>query len=152
MSWTARSPTRYLSLRTGLTLSIRVRDVSGRPIPSATGTLGLMLDNKGWNLSRTPARADEQGRIEMTALPHGWNYTATVTSRGFSAIRASVPIQATLTNYLECPPPCSVSPTRSADISHFRVSEVLIDNRRLTSSRPQSRLQVGAPDCRHFVD
>jgi hypothetical protein len=93
-----------LSLQPGLTLSIKVQDADGRPIPSATEALAFKLENTDWSLRRIPARADEHGVVEIKALPQGLIYSASITSRGFSTETVEAPLEATLTNHLELPP------------------------------------------------
>ena len=88
-----------LSLEPGLTLSVQAQDVNGRPIPSATETLDVM----GWNLSRIPLKADEQGLIEIKALPQGRAYSATITSRGYNVAKAQAPAEETQTTHFEFP-------------------------------------------------
>jgi hypothetical protein len=93
-----------LRLNPGLTISVKAQDADGRPIPSATGTLAFKGEYSQWSLSRVPARADEQGRIEFRGLPQGLSYITSVTSRGYSTETAEAPLEATRTNRLELPP------------------------------------------------
>ena len=88
-----------LSLQPGLTLSVKVQDVNGKPMPSARATFVFMY----WNLSQIPAVADEQGLIEIKALPQGRRYTATVTSRGYNAAEFQAPAEKTQTNHFDFP-------------------------------------------------
>jgi protocatechuate 3,4-dioxygenase beta subunit len=88
-----------LTLQPGLTLSVKAQDVNGNPIPSAWGTLALM----NWNLSTTPVMADDQGVIQITALPQGRPYSATITARGYSVAKVNATAEQTQTNRLDFP-------------------------------------------------
>jgi protocatechuate 3,4-dioxygenase beta subunit len=88
-----------LSLQPGLTLSVKVQDANGQPLPSATASLALT----NWDLSRTPERADEQGLIEIKALLQGRAYSATIAARGYNVARIRVPAEETETTRFEFP-------------------------------------------------
>jgi hypothetical protein len=88
-----------LNLQPGLTLSVKVQDTNGRPIPSAWETLAFM----NLSLNQNRALADGQGLIEITALPKGLAYSAIINSRGFSVARVRVPAEQTRTTHIELP-------------------------------------------------
>lgn len=93
-----------LTLQPGLTLAVKALDANGAPIPSATEILSVMVGRTAWTLSRVPARADEQGLIEITALPRGLPYRASITSRGFNVVTAQATAEQTQTNRFDFPP------------------------------------------------
>ena len=96
-----------LSLEPGLTLSVKAKDAGGMPVTSATATFAFM----GWSLNpvspraddSSRIRADEEGLIEMNALPQGRLYTAAITSRGYSVTNVQVPAEKTKTTHFEFP-------------------------------------------------
>jgi hypothetical protein len=74
-----------LRLKPGVTLSVRVQDVNGNPIPAATATFSLGSGSQDQRVNQTPIKADEQGIIEIRALPQGFKYTATITAKGYGS-------------------------------------------------------------------
>jgi len=92
-----------LTLQPGLTLSVKAQDVNGLPIPSAMENLSVVVARTGWPLNRIPARAGEQGLIEINALPQGLSYRATITSRGLSVATVQATAEQTRTNRLDFP-------------------------------------------------
>jgi hypothetical protein len=93
-----------LTLQPGLTLAVKAQDANGLPVPSATEILSVMVGRTAWTLSRVSARADEQGLIEINALPQGLSYRANITSRGFSVATAQASAEQTRTNRFQFPP------------------------------------------------
>ena len=74
-----------LRLKPGVTLSVRVQDVNGNPIPSATATFSFRSGSQDQRVNQTPIKADEQGIIEIRALPQGFMYTANITAKGYGS-------------------------------------------------------------------
>jgi hypothetical protein len=67
-----------LTLQPGLTLSVKVQDMNGKPIPTATETLTVWSGLAEFQFNQIPYRADDQGMIEITALPQGRHYSAAI--------------------------------------------------------------------------
>ena len=90
-----------LTLQPGLTLTVKVQDADGKPIPTAMGT--LVVRDAGWNLNQMPVMADDQGLIEIKGLPPGQHYSGTITSRGYGLVNVDAPIEVTKTTHFELP-------------------------------------------------
>jgi protocatechuate 3,4-dioxygenase beta subunit len=74
-----------LKLQEGLTLAVKVQDVNGKPLPTATESLAIWAGNMSMSFNQLPAWADDQGVIEIKALPQGRRYYATVTAKGYGS-------------------------------------------------------------------
>jgi protocatechuate 3,4-dioxygenase beta subunit len=120
-----------LRLDPGCTISLTVRDMSGRPIPSALATLALVMTNSQWAITRGHARADERGRIEIKGVPQGMSYRCIVTSRGFGMVTAVMSPGATLTPRREIPPAV-------LKVADYRVAGRVFDR----DNKPSARLTV----------
>ena len=92
-----------MTLRAGLTLSVHVRDTKGNPIPNAIESLSVEAEDSAWNFAPIQTIADDQGLIEVKALPQGRYYTATITSRGFGSAKVEAPDVDTHTSHFEYP-------------------------------------------------
>jgi protocatechuate 3,4-dioxygenase beta subunit len=92
-----------LSLRPGLALSVRVRDTNGYPIPGAVETLFVETEEGAWNFTPIRLTADDQGVIEIKALPQERYYTATITCRGYGTVKMDAREEDTRTNHFEFP-------------------------------------------------
>jgi hypothetical protein len=77
-----------LRLQPGLTISAKVQEADGKPIPTAAGTLFIYPETSGIGSSITraaPVNADAQGRVQFTALPQGYRYSVTVRAPGYGS-------------------------------------------------------------------
>ena len=92
-----------LTLQQGLTLSVKVQDVNGKPIPTATESLTIWAGNMGLSFSQIPAKADDQGVIEVKALPQERRYYATITAKGYGSANPQAQAGDTQTTRFEFP-------------------------------------------------
>jgi hypothetical protein len=104
-----------LHLQPALTVSAEVKDSDGKPITNATGTVALELGSvetagvagratTGVRINRQPIRADDQGRVQFSALPQGWRYWVSFEAEGHSSSLAQTIQEAdTYTNSLQLP-------------------------------------------------
>jgi carbon monoxide dehydrogenase subunit G len=92
-----------LSLQPALTLSVKVQDVNGKPIPAAAENLTLWAGTMGQGISQMPATADDQGVIEVKALPQGRHYSAAITARGYGSTNLQAQIAETKTTRFDFP-------------------------------------------------
>lgn len=104
-----------LHLQPGLTISAEVKDPDGKPITNATGTVALYLGSvetagvagsvtTGERINQQPIRADDQGRIQFSALPQGWRYLVGFEAEGHgSSLVQTIQEADTHTNSLELP-------------------------------------------------
>jgi protocatechuate 3,4-dioxygenase beta subunit len=74
-----------LRLEEGVTLSAKVEDAAGAPIPSARATLIFMIGMDGFPMNGETAGADEAGRIRVPALPPGQQYIVNITAPGYGS-------------------------------------------------------------------
>jgi protocatechuate 3,4-dioxygenase beta subunit len=92
-----------LRLQPGLTLSVKVRDASGNPISTATETLSLWAGNSRNTSARITAKANDQGIIEVSALPQETHYSAILTAPGYGLECLDAPIAVTATRHFDFP-------------------------------------------------
>ena len=92
-----------LTLQPGLTLSAAVQDAGGKPIPTATESLTLWSGLAEFRFDTIPYRADDQGIIEITALPQGRHYSASISARGYGSAYPVAQIADTQTNRFSFP-------------------------------------------------
>jgi len=92
-----------LRLQPGLTLSVKVRDVNGKPIPTATETLLVVAGHRSVNIDPAPSTADDQGVIEIKALPQERWYIATITAKGYGTAEFDVQASQTRTTRFDFP-------------------------------------------------
>lgn len=96
-----------LRLQPGLTISAQVQDANGKPITNATATLAIYSGNSGTviNPGQPPMRTDDQGRIQITALPQGCRYAVmNVRAPGYGTImQTSIPEAQTHTTRFDLP-------------------------------------------------
>jgi hypothetical protein len=110
-------------LQPGLTISAKVANSDGKPITNATGNVSIFLGSVSSQtagmsetyvkINRLPIRADDQGRVQFSALPQGLRYGVFFRADGYSA--STVPdIQAadTHTSHLDLP----VAVLKAADL------------------------------------
>jgi len=93
-----------LRLQEGLTLSARAQDAKGQPVPTATADLRTYVGDMEFSFNRPPARADDQGLIEMRGLPPGRRYRLIITAKGFGTADVRVLEAETKTNHFDFPP------------------------------------------------
>ena len=74
-----------LRLQPGLTISAKIQDGDGKPIPNVSAFLDFFSPTSGIGslLSLTPINSDDQGRVQFTALPQGYRYSVTLRARGY---------------------------------------------------------------------
>jgi protocatechuate 3,4-dioxygenase beta subunit/predicted enzyme related to lactoylglutathione lyase len=92
-----------LRLQPALTLSVKVQDAQGKPIPAAAAMLFIYAGNSGYVFSQTPFKADDQGLIEMKDLPQERRYSASITAKGFGSASLQAQIADTKTTHFEFP-------------------------------------------------
>jgi hypothetical protein len=92
-----------LTLQPGLTLSVKVQDVNGKPIPTATAVLSLWSGLQEFKFSQTPCKADDRGIIEIPTLPQERHYTAVISATGCRPVTLKVRAAETQTNRFEFP-------------------------------------------------
>ena len=92
-----------LRLQPALTLSVKVRDAQGKPIPAATANLVVHAGNMAFSLNQAPAKADDQGVIEIKGLPQERRYSVTITAKGYGSANLQAQIGDTKTNRFEFP-------------------------------------------------
>lgn len=74
-----------VDLKPAMSISGRVRDTKGKPIPNATAYLLLQTERSGFSIDRDMLRADQQGRLQVAALPSGENYTLYASASGYGS-------------------------------------------------------------------
>jgi hypothetical protein len=89
-----------LHLQPGLTLSVKVQDVNGKPMPSATGAVFI---EPGDTLIQFSSKADDLGRIETKGLPQERQYWVLVTAKGYRPAHLQAEIGDTRTNHFSFP-------------------------------------------------
>ena len=92
-----------LRLQPALTLSVKVKDAQGQPIPSATATLFIRSGNSSSSVGQMPDSADEQGVIEFSDLPQERAYSASISARGYGSTSVEAQVADTKTNHFEFP-------------------------------------------------
>jgi hypothetical protein len=92
-----------LRLLSGLTLSVKVEDVNGKPIPTVTATFSLVSGQQADFLSLTRSKADEEGIIQLKVLPQGLGYNANITAQGYGPGFARALAVETQTNRFDFP-------------------------------------------------
>ena len=92
-----------LRLETGLTLSVKVQDANGQPIPTATGYLSASAGGLGFLLTQPEAKANDQGVIEIKDMLQGWSYGGSITAPGYGTARILAQAEQTKTNHFEFP-------------------------------------------------
>jgi protocatechuate 3,4-dioxygenase beta subunit len=93
-----------LRLQEGLTLSVKVRDVNGKPIPTAMESLNVSSGNSTFSFNQLPADADNQGVIEIKDLPQERHYFAWITAPGYGTAKPEAQAGETKTNHFDFPP------------------------------------------------
>jgi len=92
-----------LRLQPALTLSVKVQDAKGKPIPTATATLLVQAENSSYAFSQTQATANDQGVIEFKDLPQERRYNASIAAPGYGSVILQAQISDTKTNRFEFP-------------------------------------------------
>jgi protocatechuate 3,4-dioxygenase beta subunit len=92
-----------LRLQPALTLSVKVRDVNGKPIPTATETLLVVAGHRSVNIAPTRFAANDQGVIEIKVLPQERWYIATITAKGYGTAEFEVQASQTRTTRFDFP-------------------------------------------------
>lgn len=92
-----------LRLQPALTISVKVQDAQGKPIPAATATLVVHAGNMASSFNQVPAKADGQGVIEIKGLPQERHYSVNVTAKGYGSTNLQAQIGDTKTNRCEFP-------------------------------------------------
>jgi len=92
-----------LTLKAGLTLAIKAQDVKDKPIPTAVANVTLWTGNSGSYMSQTPTKADDNGLIEIKALPQDRRYNVNVTAKGYGSANPNVAASDTQTPRYDLP-------------------------------------------------
>jgi hypothetical protein len=92
-----------LNLEPSMIVSARVQDAKGQPIADARGYLILMTENSGSTIDQQPSKADNQGRIVISALPPGQRYAFSILAKGYGSANAQMDVADTQTNQYEFP-------------------------------------------------
>jgi protocatechuate 3,4-dioxygenase beta subunit len=93
-----------LPLEPALTITAKVQDTKGKPIPGAAAMLSLSTEERTYNTTQQPAIADEQGVIHFETLPQGEKYGLSISAAGHGSVNEEVEGSETLTNHYEFPP------------------------------------------------
>jgi protocatechuate 3,4-dioxygenase beta subunit len=72
-----------LTLKPAMSVSGRVQDTKGKAVTNLMAYVMLYRENSGFTISRQPVHSDEQGRIQMEALPMGERYGLYVSAQGY---------------------------------------------------------------------
>ena len=92
-----------LRLQPALTLSVKVQDAQGKPIPSATASLFIQTSNSSLSIGQMPVNADAQGVIGFPDLAQERQYRATVSAAGYGSATALAQVEDTKTTRFEFP-------------------------------------------------
>ena len=92
-----------LTLQPGLTLSVKVRDVNGQPIPTAAGELTVWSRSPDLQNNHVRYRADGQGVVEISALPRGRNYRMDIEAKNYHPVSITARASDTQTNRFDFP-------------------------------------------------
>lgn len=93
-----------LQLRPGLTVSGRVEDAEGKPLPRATVLLNVMISMAACGLDDKPIETDSDGRFEICALPPELEYVIFVSAPDHGLAQKRIPSEEQQTNKLELGP------------------------------------------------
>lgn len=74
-----------VELKSAMSISGRVQDTKGKPITNATAYLLLQMENNSFSIDRDMLHADQQGRIQVPALPSGQNYNLYASAKGYGS-------------------------------------------------------------------
>ena len=74
-----------LTLKPAMSVSGRVQDTKGKAVTNLMAYVMLQLDNSSFTISRQPVHSDEQGRIQMEALPMGERYGLYISAEGYGS-------------------------------------------------------------------
>ena len=92
-------------LQPALTLSVKVQDSAGKPVPAATVNLNVASKNGGFNQGF--ASTSDQGVVEFRDLPQEQHYRAFVSAKGFGNTNIEAQPGQTKTNRFDFPVWCS---------------------------------------------
>jgi hypothetical protein len=79
-----------LKLEPGLSAVGRVEDPGGKPITNTALQLHLWSGNMGTQFGEKALRTDENGRFEITALPHGRKFTFWANAKGYGSVNRNL--------------------------------------------------------------
>jgi protocatechuate 3,4-dioxygenase beta subunit len=91
-------------LQPALTLSIKLRDSTGKPVPAARVGLDVVTKN-GWSFSFQPGSvlSDDQGVVEFKDMPEGQHYRVGINANGFGMVSIEAQSEQTATNRFDFP-------------------------------------------------
>jgi protocatechuate 3,4-dioxygenase beta subunit len=72
-----------LTLQPAMSVSGRVQDTKGKMVTNLMAYVMLYQENSSFTINRHPVHSDEQGRIQVEALPLGQRYGLYVSARGY---------------------------------------------------------------------
>jgi protocatechuate 3,4-dioxygenase beta subunit len=74
-----------VTLKPAMSVTGHVQDIKGKAVTNAVAYIILRLENSGFTITRQRVQSDEQGRIQMDALPLGERYGWTVSAQGYGS-------------------------------------------------------------------
>ena len=92
-----------LTLQPGMTVSAKIQDAKGNPIPIAKAFIIFYTGNSGFSIGQQDNGADENGIIHITALPQGERYGLSISAKGYGSANEQMDEVDTQTNYFEFP-------------------------------------------------
>jgi protocatechuate 3,4-dioxygenase beta subunit len=79
-----------LTLKPAMSVSVRVKDTAGNAVTNAMAYISIRFENSSFTFSRQQAHADEQGLIQVDALPRGERYIAYVSAVGHGSAQSEM--------------------------------------------------------------
>jgi protocatechuate 3,4-dioxygenase beta subunit len=74
-----------MELKPAMSVSGKVQDASGKPVPNMTAYVMLQMENTSFGISRGALRPDSEGVVRINALPRGEKYSLGVNAAGYGS-------------------------------------------------------------------
>jgi protocatechuate 3,4-dioxygenase beta subunit len=91
-------------LKPAMSVSGHVQDIKGKAVTNVLAYVMLRLENSSFSLGRQPVYSDEQGRIQMEALPMGERYGWYVSAKGYGGAQQEMDAADPKADHYDFPP------------------------------------------------
>ena len=93
-----------VTLKPAMTVSGHVQDINGNAVTNAMAYISLRQENSSFTITRQRVHSDEQGRIQIEALPMGERYGWYVSAQGYGGAHEEMDAADSKADHYDFPP------------------------------------------------
>jgi protocatechuate 3,4-dioxygenase beta subunit len=93
-----------VTLKPGMSVSGHIQDTNGKAVTNAMAYISLRQENSSFTITRQRVHSDEQGRIQMEALPMGERYGWYVSAQGYGGAHEEMDAADPTADHYDFPP------------------------------------------------